>query len=149
MIKAIIGIPSGDDRRRHMSFDKSGFVDLGPIKEVIPVNGGVCPVAYGFIPGTKNPADNDELDILVLSKKDFKVGEEVEVESIALLRRADGDEKVIARDETAKENINSWEDIALPLRNLIQEFFGFSSKIISIEGKDKAEELILDLRIDN
>ena len=55
-MKVIIEIPKGDDRRRHLKWDKSGFVDLGPIIEKIPVNGGIMPVDYGYIPGTENRA---------------------------------------------------------------------------------------------
>jgi len=56
---AVIEIPKGSDRRTHMAYDKSGFIDLGPIKDRIPVNNGVCPVDYGFIEGTFNADDND------------------------------------------------------------------------------------------
>jgi len=66
---ATIEIPKGSDRRIHMSYDKSGFVDLGPIKDQIPVNEGVTPVCYGYIDGTLNKKEGDEVDVIVFSNK--------------------------------------------------------------------------------
>jgi hypothetical protein len=48
---ATIEIPKASDRRIHMRYDKTGFIDLGPISEHITVNGGVMPVHYGYIAG--------------------------------------------------------------------------------------------------
>ena len=53
-MKAIIEIPKGSDRRIHMRNDGSGFEDFGPIKEKIPINDGIMPVAYGYIENAIN-----------------------------------------------------------------------------------------------
>ena len=77
-VPVFIEMPKGEKRRLHLSYeDKSVMVDLGPIKNVIPVNDGTMPIAYGFIIGTlqteeseKNPNEiPDEIDILIYSKK--------------------------------------------------------------------------------
>lgn len=143
-MKVIIEIPKGDDRRRHFKYDKSGFIDLGPIKDVIPINDGIMPAHYGYIPGTLNEKEGDEIDVLVLSQEKFIVGQEIETEPIALIKRADGDDKVVAVDGTV--NYGSWKDLSLEERKNIENFFGYNSKIISIEDALCAEKFILNSR---
>jgi len=140
-MKAVIEIPKGDDRRRHIKYDKTGFIDIGPIKDVIPINEGVMPVDYGYIPETLNEKEGDEIDILVISDKKFKVGQEIEVEPIVLIKLDNGDDKVIAVDKT-KKSIKGWSDIPDQLKNLIKSFFGYKNKIIAIEGEEKARQYI-------
>lgn len=132
-MKVIIEIPKGDDRRRHMKYDKSGFIDLGPTKDIIPVNNGIMPIHYGYIPGTLNEKEGDEIDVLVLSNKSYSIGEEVEVNPIALIKRADGDDKVITTDETTSL-IKQWNDVKKEDRELVESFFSYHHKIESIEG---------------
>lgn len=140
-MKVIIEIPKGDDRRRHFKFDKTGFIDLGPTKDVIPVNDGIMPVHYGYIPGTLNEEEGDEIDVLVLSQKSTVVGQELEVELIALIRRADGDDKVVAVDATRK-SIKSWSDIPENERKLIEEFFSYHHKFLSIDDARAASDYV-------
>ena len=140
-MKVIIEMPKGDSRRRHLNFEKTGFVDLGPIKDKIPVNDGIMPIAYGYIPGTLNENEGDEIDVLVFSGSDFEVGQEVEINAIALLRRADGDDKIVAIDQT-KNNIKCWEDISEEKRAMIVSFFGFHSKFEAFENAQAAQKYI-------
>ncbi len=69
-MKAVIEMPKGDVRRRHIKYDKSGFIDLGPIKNVIPVNDGVMPVHYGYIPETLNEKELDESFLVIITSFD-------------------------------------------------------------------------------
>ncbi len=140
-MKVIIEIPKGDNRRRHIKPDKSEFIDLGPIKDVIPVNDGVMPVHYGYIPDTLNEKEGDEVDVLVLSQIESNVGQEVEVEPIALLRREDSDDKIVAVDKT-RGLIKEWSDIPEDERKLIENFFSYHHKFTSIEDADAAKEYI-------
>lgn len=110
-MKAIIEIPKGDDRRRHLKNDKSGFIDLGLIKDIIIVNDGIMPVHYGYIPETLNEKEGDEIDVLVLSDKSLEVGQEIEVDPIALIRREDEDDKVVAIDES-RASVKTWNNIS-------------------------------------
>jgi inorganic pyrophosphatase len=144
-MKAIIEIPKGDDRRRHLKYDKTGFVDLGPIKDVIPVNGGVMPVHYGYVPETVNPKEGDEIDILVLSDEDLKVGQEVEVRPIALIKRADEDDKVVAVD-AGNNATKSWSDIPEDMRTLAESFFSYHHCIVSIEDVEAAARYVEENR---
>lgn len=140
-MKAIIEMPKGDDRRRHFKFDKTGFIDLGPIKEVIPVNDGLMPISYGYIPDTLNIDEGDEIDVLVLSNKVLSVAQEVEVEPIALIVRDDGDNKVVAIDDSISD-IKEWGDIPESERELIEQFFSYHHKILAIENLETTNQYI-------
>lgn len=144
MIKAFIEIPKGDDRRRHIKYDKSGLIDLGPIKDVIPVNEGIMPAHYGFIKDTVNKEEDseheEELDVLVFSSRDLKPADEVFIKPIGLIKREDKDEKILAV-EIDFCDYNSWADIPLTEQEIIKDYFGYKSPIIEIV--DEAEALIL------
>lgn len=143
IITAIIEIPKGDDRRRHVKPDKSGFIDLGPTKNIIPINNGIMPVHYGYIPGTLNEKEGDEIDVLILSDNELKVGQEVDVEPISLIKREDGDDKVVAVDET-KKLLQKWDDISESERRLIEDFFSYHHKFLSVEDAKSARSYIED-----
>lgn len=134
--KAVIEIPKGCDRRIHMSYDKSGFIDLGPIKVQIPVNDGIMPVHYGYIKNTVNKKEKDEVDVIIFSSKMYSTGDTLDVEIIGMLTRKDGDHKIIAVSESPE--IKDFEDILQEERDLILKYFGYKSEIISIDSKEKA-----------
>lgn len=121
-----------------MKKDKSGFIDLGPIKERIPVNGGIMPVNYGYAKGTLNESEGDEVDVLIISEADMKVGDEIAARPIALIERADGDDKIVAADET-KPDLIEWADIPSETRELIEEFFSYQHPFLSIKDAVAAE----------
>lgn len=146
-MKVIVEIPKGDDRRRHIKPDKSAFIDLGPIRDVIPVNEGVMPVHYGYIPETLNKKEGDEIDALVLSSEDcFRVGQQVEVKPIALIRRADGDDKVVMVDESMS-HISSWADIPTTEKEIIEAFFSYHHKFLNIEDAEAAKTYVEEGRV--
>ncbi len=153
-VEIFIEIPKGDDRRRHLSYDKKQMLDLGPTKNVIPVNNGVMPIAYGFIIGTlqkdessKNPDEiPDEVDVLLYSKKSFSIGETTKGSPISIIIREDGDHKVVAVDSTTAE-IRKWEDIPSAEKELILRYFGYKSPIKKIEGEKEAVEYIEASRV--
>jgi inorganic pyrophosphatase len=139
--KAFIEIPKDDDRRRHKKYDSDELIDLGPIKDLIPVNDGKMPVSYGFIVGTKNLDEErpEELDVLVFSNKTLEIAETLDIIPIGLITREDGDHKIIA----ISTDLNiEWKDVDEKEKNLIIEYFGYKSKIKSIETGQKAIELI-------
>lgn len=144
-MKAIIEIPKGDDRRRHLKHNKLGFIDLGQIKDIIPINDGMMPVHYGYIPGTLNEKEGDEVDVLVLSDELLEVGQEIEVEPIALIRREDGDDKIVAVDES-KKMFQKWDDMPELEKKLIEDFFSYHYKFMSIENSDAARQYMEDGR---
>ena len=144
--QATIEIPKGDDRRRHINkYNKSEFVDLGPMKDHIPVNDGIAPEHYGFIAGTHNPHDGDEVDVIVFSDTSANVGETIEVEPIALLARADSDEKVVA--VATGSNLKEWDDLDEARRDLILQFYGSHHPILEVKNRQSAEAYITASKI--
>ena len=140
-VKAVIEIPKGVDKRIHYNPQTKTFIDLGPIKNSIPVNEGVMPVAYGFIEGAINPRESDEIDVLVFSKEGLKTGQKIEIEPIALIVRDDGDDKVVAVDATMA-TVEKWTDIAASERKLVENYFGFKHKITAIKNASEAKGYI-------
>jgi len=145
MVKIIIEIPKGSLRRIHFNKAKNEFVDLGPTKDQIPLNNGMMPIDYGFIPDTFNPNDNDDLDVLVLSNKKLKTGDKLDVLPIALIKRDDGDDKIVAADDSIEEK--TWDEISDKLKSTVLSLFSYKSKITSIENKSFAERYIKSLAI--
>ena len=137
---AIIEIPQGDTRRRHWNAKKQVFVDLGPLSAFISCNEGMSPAHYGFIQNTRNIADNDEVDVIVISSSQYKVGERLAVTPIALLEREDADHKVVA---VPIEEDTSWHDLSLEKKQLLQDFFAYTSAIVKIAGPDETVEYLL------
>ena len=138
--KAVIEIPKGCDRRIHLSYDGINFIDLGLIKEEIPINEGIMPVCYGYIENIVNETEKDNLDVIIFSNKSYNSKDKTNIEIIGMLNREDGDHKVIAIDNSIL--IKDFYDINEEERNLILEYFGYKSKITSIDNKDKALEYI-------
>lgn len=132
---AVIEIPKGCDRRIHLSYDGINFIDLGLIKEQIPINDGVMPIHYGYIENTTNEIEKDNVDVIVFSNNNYNSEDKVEIEIIGMLNREDGDHKVIAVDSSLK--IQSFDEIADDERSLILAYFGYKSAVISIDDKSK------------
>jgi len=65
--EVLIKMPKGESRRSHLDYSRTYYIDLGPIKNAIPVNGSLMPIAYGFIIGTliKDEEEESELDAIV------------------------------------------------------------------------------------
>lgn len=131
---AVIEIPRGSTRRIHHNYEKTKFIDLGPLKEKIPVNDGVITVNYGYLKGTFNKDDKDEVDVLVYSKKSYKTGEEVVVTPIATFERADKDHKVLAVDTTTQDT-KTMEDIPKEELKIITDFVAYHHPITSVLNK--------------
>ena len=99
------------------------------------------PIHYGYIPETLNTKEGDEIDVLVLSDDATEIGQEIEVEPIALISREDGDDKVVAVDKTRKAT-RKWEDISESERKLIESFFSYHHKFRSIEDEKTARRYV-------
>jgi len=144
-LSVVIEIPKGDDRRRHIAYDKSGFVDLGPIKEKIPVNNGVMPVHYGFIPDTSNTHEGDDVDVLLIADTETTVGQTLQIKPIALIERDDLDHKVVAT--LAGEGAQKWEELPQLERDLILEYFGYNHTIQAVKPAQDAVKFIDQCRV--
>jgi len=137
----MIEIPKGDGRRIHLDYSRTYFIDLGPIKNAIPINDGIMPISYGFVIGTKGKeaGENDELDALLYSKKSFNVGERTRASPIAVLNLENNDHKVVFTDDSA---IKSWKDLPQKDRDLLLKYFGYKSAIKKVDDKTEALRLI-------
>ena len=145
--KAVIEIPKGCDRRIHLSYDGTNFIDLGLIKEEIPINNGVMPIHYGYIENTVNEIEKDNVDVIIFSNKLYNSKDKTDIEIIGMLNREDGDHKVIAIDDSIL--IKDFSDINQEERNLILEYFGYKSKITSIDNRYKTLEYVQSCIIEN
>src|ERR1700733_12566076 len=137
---AIIEIPKGSDRRIHMSYDNSGFIDFGPIKDHIPVNEGIMPVHYGYIQDTLNKKEGDEIDVIIFSKNSYNTGDKIDIEILGMLTREDGDNKIIARDNSETDSVFS--NLPNSKQKLIFDYIGYKSPITSVGDKEEALEYI-------
>lgn len=147
---AVIEIPKDCDRRIHWGNqpeNRGTFVDLGPLVEKIPVNGGKMPMAYGFLKNTVGTdGEGDEVDVLVFSNNEYKTGDEMPVTIVGIITREDGDQKLIAHDDSMV--FDSFEDLPEELRKVTLDFHGFKSPIISVEGKEAALKYLEGTRTD-
>lgn len=154
LFRIAIEEPKGTRRRIHLGRskkDKGKWLDLGPIKRVIPVNGGAIPVAYGFIIGTRTrDKENDfdeELDALLYSKKRFRIADIASGRPIATFQLQNMDHKVILADDTY--TVERWTDIPKKTRDLFIKFFGYKSRIKKIGNKQDAMRLIRTSKTDH
>jgi inorganic pyrophosphatase len=89
-IVVVIEDPRGSTVRHHWD-ERTGRW----IEKLHPHSATPWPANYGYIPGTFNPSDNDDLDVLVLSRDPLATGSEITVRVIGLLRRPDFYEKIL------------------------------------------------------
>ncbi|MEM4064491.1 MAG: inorganic diphosphatase, partial [Candidatus Micrarchaeaceae archaeon] len=138
----LIEMPKGESRRIHLAYSRAFYIDLGPIKNIIPVNEGKMPIAYGFVVGTliRDEEEESELDAIVYSKKDYKIGDRIRAYPIAALHIKNGDHKIVCVDDSTREK--SWNDIPRDERVLILKYFGYKSPVESVGGKEDALALI-------
>lgn len=128
-----------------MSFDNSGFKDFGPIKEQIPINEGVMPVHYGYIKNTVNPIEKDNVDVIIFSNRQYETGDETVVEIMGMFTREDGDHKLLSTDDSI--TLASFSEVPVRERSLILEYFGYKSKIVSVDGQEVARSYLEDCLI--
>jgi inorganic pyrophosphatase len=140
--KAVIEIPKGSNRRIHMRYDGNGFEDFGPIKDKIPVNDGVMPVAYGYILNVVNKNEKDNVDAIIFSNKSYRTGDEIEAEIIGMLKRDDNDHKIVMVDDTMP--YKDFMEVSENERRLILKYFAYNHKSITLESRDVALQYLVD-----
>jgi inorganic pyrophosphatase len=89
------------------------------------------PASYGYIPETHNPADGDELDILVLATEPLETGSRVQARPVGLLLRPDGDDKVIGVlvGDPDFGDISRFQDIPSRETQSIEDWFAAWSQV--------------------
>ncbi|OGG53351.1 hypothetical protein A2851_00020 [Candidatus Kaiserbacteria bacterium RIFCSPHIGHO2_01_FULL_53_29] len=73
------------------------------------------------------------------------VGDTIDVEPIALLKRGDNDQKVVAVEPGS--SITCWDDLERSRRDLVVRFYGSHHPITSVGDKAEAEKYILNSTI--
>lgn len=90
-LTAIIEDPKGSTVRHHRDPDTGKWTPTPH-----PYTDRPWPASYGYLAGTWNPADEDDLDVLVLARDPLETGSRVSIRAVGLLRRPDGDDKILA-----------------------------------------------------
>jgi inorganic pyrophosphatase len=106
------------------------------------------PADYGYIPGTFNPSDNDELDVLVLSRDPLAIGSAITVRVIGLLRRPDGDDKILGVlvGDPEYGDTTSLNDVPVEIIRDIEAWFREWSEVGEWDDPRAAEERIHNAR---
>ncbi len=115
------------------------------MKDHIPVNDGKAPEHYGYIPDTLNIDHGDEVDVIVFSDNPMRVGDSVDVEPIAVLKREDNDEKIVAVEFDSP--ITSWVEIEESRRDLVLRFYGSHHAITSVGDRAEAETYLNERKV--
>jgi inorganic pyrophosphatase len=86
----VIEDPRGSTLRHHWDENSRSWVERPH-----PHSNTPWPANYGYMPETWNPADEDALDVLVISTDPIETGSQVEIRVVGLLLRPDGDDKIL------------------------------------------------------
>jgi inorganic pyrophosphatase len=89
VVRAVVETPEGTTAAWRYSEALGRFEYAGEYELPVPAH-------YGWICGTRNPADEDETDVFVVDPEPRRTGDVLWVRPVALLRKADGDHKVLA-----------------------------------------------------
>jgi len=102
------------------------------------------PTSYGFLPGTWNPADQDALDVMILATSPLPTGTRLRVRPVGLLRRPDGDDKIlaVAVDDPAYADLRWLGEVPAADLAAIEAWFRDWSEAGAWEDAGAAERLI-------
>jgi inorganic pyrophosphatase len=89
VVRAVVETSAGTTAAWKYDEGEGRFVYAGEYEVPVPAH-------YGWICGTWNPADRDETDVFILDPEPRQTGDILWVRPVALLRKADGDHKVLA-----------------------------------------------------
>lgn len=139
LIDAVIEDPKGATCRHHLDRQTGEWRSVPYPFTVDP-----WPANYGFLPGTHNPADDDELDVIVLARESLATGTRLRVRPVALLRLADGDHKILAVDAGDPDygRISALNEVPTTDLTAIEQWFPESDRFLGWEDAASAEVLI-------
>lgn len=89
VVRAVVETPAGTTAAWKYDEAAGRFVYAGEYELPVPAH-------YGWVCGTWNPADGDETDVFIVDPAPRHTGEVLWARPVALLRKADGDHKVLA-----------------------------------------------------
>ena len=99
-------------------------------------------IDYGWIAGTRNPADGAPLDVMIATDRRLHVGQVVEVVPLGVLRREDGDHKIMS-SLASERTYRSMDDIPQTLIEEIEDWLTPHHVLLGWRGADDAQALIL------
>jgi inorganic pyrophosphatase len=125
-LNVMIEDPAGSTVRHHWNVETGTWIE-----EPHPQSNSPWPANYGYILDTRNPADDDELDILVLSTDPLQTGQRVEVRAVGVLLRPDGDDKVLGvlLDDPLLGHVTRFQDVPAERVQAIDTWFSEWSQI--------------------
>lgn len=102
------------------------------------------PANYGFLSGTHNPADDDELDVIVLAREPLATSTRLQVRPVALLRLADGDHKIlaVAAGDPIYDGVSALDELPAADLTAIEQWFPEKGRFLGWEDAASAEALI-------
>ena len=142
----VVEIEEEGDRRIHLNFPKTAFLDFGLISEKISANNGKMPTVYGFLKGViNNDEENNNKEyvdaFLVHTGSKLKSEDKAFVRVVGMFTREDGDHKVLV-SEVENTEIKEFADVSEELQKKLLEFHGFNKKIIKINSAAEAAEYL-------
>jgi inorganic pyrophosphatase len=153
LINVVVEIPSGSQTKTEYDIDKEVFA----VDRVLYTKYSY-PFNYGFIPETWS-ADNDPLDVVLLSSQSISTGTLVESRVIGVLVTKDEegtDEKIIAVPDSKADpffsEINTIDNLDEKILSKIEHFYknykiSEPDKWVDIDGylsKEEAEKILTD-----
>ena len=146
LLDAVIEDPKGATCR-HFLDRRTGEWHTAPYP--FPVD--PWPANYGFLPGTHNAADDDEIDVVVLAGESLATGTRLTVQPVGLLRLADGDHKVlaVAAGDPIYGRVSTLDDVPAADLTAIKEWFREPDRFLGWEDEAGAEALIQTARLPN
>ena len=103
------------------------------------------PIDYGWIAGTHNPADGEHLDVMIATGRTLDVGHVVRVVPLGVLRREDGDHKIMAA-VAGEPGYRSLADVPGELIAEIERWMTPQHVLLGWEGAEQAQGLIREHR---
>jgi inorganic pyrophosphatase len=134
-------IPKDGERRIHLNYARTEFIDCGAIIAKITVNEGKMPSAYGFLKGVINTDEKNEheeyVDAFMIDTAILSTGEEVGCRVVGMFEREDGDHKVLVCSPSS--NVQQFDDINEDFQKTLLSFHGFHKRIIKIHNTEDTE----------
>ncbi len=106
------------------------------------------PAHYGYIPGTRNPADGDALDVLLLSSASLRTGDTIAARAVGVLLRPDGDHKIlsIALDDPNLVHVSRFSEVPSGELRSIESWFRTWSNPPEWDDEVRARAMIASFR---
>ncbi len=139
LVDVVVEWIAGDDVRHEWDEQTGGLRRLERQDKSAP------PEHYGCIPGALAPADGELLDVLLLREAACRPGDRLHVRLIGVLRRSDGDSKLVAMDPR-RAGISDIRDLPAERLDAMWRWFTRRHVLLGWSGPDIAAELLEDAR---